>query len=79
MLDPLDVLLMEGNLLQGEDLPIIVFCSAADQILADWSQREGERVLVYQQLNRESILYFFFYKTVYLGRIIIYLTRHIIQ
>ncbi len=46
MLDPLDVLLMEGNLLQGEDLPVIVFCSAADQIFADWSQREGEGAFV---------------------------------
>ncbi len=59
MLDPLDVLLMEGNLLQGEDLPIIVFCSAADQILADWSQSEGERVLVYQQLNRKKTFILF--------------------
>lgn len=38
VLDPLDVLLMEGNLLQGEDLTIIVFCSAADQILTDWAE-----------------------------------------
>lgn len=44
MLDPLDVLLMEGNLLQGKDLPIIVFCSAADQILTDWSESERERI-----------------------------------
>lgn len=41
VLDPLDILLMEGNLLQGEDLTIIVFGSAADQILTDWAQEKS--------------------------------------
>lgn len=36
MLDPLDVLLVQRNLLQGEDLTVVVLGPPPDQLLCDW-------------------------------------------
>lgn len=37
--DFLDVLLVQRNLLQGEDLTVIVLSSAADHVLCDWTDK----------------------------------------
>lgn len=34
--DPLDVLLVQRNLLQGEDLAVVVLGPPTDQLLCDW-------------------------------------------
>lgn len=36
VLDPLDVLLVQRNFLQGEDLALVVLRPAADHLLCDW-------------------------------------------
>lgn len=35
--DPLDVLLMQRNFLQGEDLTLVVLGPSADHVLCDWT------------------------------------------
>lgn len=40
VLDPLDVLLMQRNFLQGEDLTLVVLGPSADHVLRDWTDRD---------------------------------------
>lgn len=43
VLDPLDVLLMQRNFLQGEDLTLVVFGPPANHFLCDWTDTDTQR------------------------------------
>lgn len=51
VLHPLDVLLVQRNLLQGEDLALVVLGPLADQVLCDWMGSNNLIITVMDMLN----------------------------